>query len=75
MSNPETTPAGLSAAEWEIVQEYRRQAIRIDGYKRGLEAAAQKADAWAAECCGGSGEGGEGYRSLANQIRAMARHV
>jgi hypothetical protein len=74
-SDPVTTPPGLSTAEWEMVQEMSRQAIRREGYNRGIEAAAQQAEAWADQCCGGSGEGGEGYRNLAVAIRRMAIDV
>jgi hypothetical protein len=71
-----TLPDGVTPEEWKaalaMVQEMRRQRERTTSYNRGLEAAAQQAEAWAAQCCGGSGEGGEGYRNLAIAIRRMA---
>lgn len=36
-----------------------------------IAAAANIAKSWAAECCGGSGEGGEGYLNLANTINNL----
>ncbi len=41
------------------------------GYLAGLRAASNKAINWADECCGGSGDGGEGYRNLAAAIRRI----
>jgi hypothetical protein len=46
----------------------QRQASIRKGYLLGLAAAARKAEEWAAECCGGSGLGGEGYKNLAQAI-------
>jgi hypothetical protein len=39
-------------------------------FNAGLELAARLAESWADECCGGSGDYGEGYRNLAKSIRA-----
>lgn len=40
-------------------------------FQMGLDAASALADNWADQCCGGSGEGGEGYRNLACAQRRL----
>ena len=45
----------------------------LDSFNAGLELAAQLAESWADQCCGGSGEGGEGYRNLAKAIRSKQK--
>lgn len=45
----------------------------LKAFNAGLELAARIAESWADECCGGSGQGGEGYRNLAKVIRNKQR--
>jgi hypothetical protein len=64
-------PEGLTTDEWKMIKDHRKKQER-DRYRNlGLADAAGLADNWAEQCCGGSGEGGEGYRNLANAIRGM----
>lgn len=50
------------------LEEAKSKAIRLNGYRMGLHAASRMALSYADQCCGGSGEGGEGYRNLADAI-------
>lgn len=50
------------------LEEAKWQTVRLNGYRMGLHAASQMALSYAEQCCGGSGEGGEGYRNLAYAI-------
>jgi hypothetical protein len=58
----------------ETIAALKARAIMYEKwYNAGLIDAARKADGWAAECCGGSGEGSQGYKNLAESIRNMQR--
>ena len=73
MTDKTTRPEGLSEAEWLAVLDMRKRLVFDNGFNAGLETAALIADSWADQCCGGSGEGGEGYRNLAVSIREKAK--
>lgn len=50
------------------LEDEKHKAVLRHGYLNGLRAAYLKAIDYAAQCGGGSGEGGEGYKSLAEAI-------
>ncbi len=58
----------LTEAEVTLVTKAREREIFEAGYRMGLAAASAKAIAWGNECCGGSGEGGQGYHNLGASI-------
>lgn len=59
----------LSPEEQAIIIEHRKKRDYMRAYNHGLETAACICESWAAESCGGSGEGGQGYKNLAEIIR------
>lgn len=61
-------PEGLSNREWEAVLELRKSDTYAKGVNHGLELAASIAEEWGRVSGGGTGEGGEGYRNLAQTI-------
>lgn len=61
----------LTPEERTLVLAHRKRAEYARAYNNGLEAAASQCEAWADECCGGSGEGGEVYRNIAGSIRKL----
>ncbi len=63
----------LTEAERIFIAQQRKSAEMDRAFNAGLEAAARLAESWADQCCGGSGEGGEGYRNLAKSILAAQR--
>lgn len=63
----------LSKEEVQLILTQRKEKARITSYNQGLEAAAQQAESYAAQCCGGTGEGGEGYKNLAVSIRQLKK--
>jgi hypothetical protein len=66
-------PEGLTTEEWNLILELRQKNRDTAWRNTGLQEAASLADQWADECCGGSGQGGEGYRNLATAIRRLMR--
>lgn len=54
------------------IEAAKNKALVEKGYLMGLEAAAQKCENFAAQCCGGSGEGGGGYLAAADAIRKIS---
>ena len=59
----------ITPEERDIIIEHRKRRDYMRAYNDGIEAAAHICESWAAESCGGSGEGGHGYKSLAAIIR------
>lgn len=63
----------LTPEEKDLIIEHRKKREYLRGYNEGLETAAKTCESWAAESCGGSGEGGHGYKNLAAIIRDKKR--
>lgn len=59
----------LTPEEQALIIEHRKRLDYKRAYDDGLETAARICESWAAESCGGSGEGGQGYKNLAAIIR------
>jgi hypothetical protein len=61
----------IAKPDWTVAQ-VRELAAKFDSfYIRGVMAGAQKARSWGEEAGGGSGEGGEGYKNLADAITRL----
>jgi hypothetical protein len=64
----------LAKKQWTVGDVFDVADRLRASYNRGLDDAAETARDWSRQCCGGTGEGGEGYANLADVIeRKTAR--
>ncbi|WP_049820074.1 hypothetical protein [Bradyrhizobium japonicum] len=61
----------IAKPDWTVAQVRDLAAVFDRFYIEGIMAAAEKARSWGNEAGGGSGQGGEGYISLADAITRL----
>jgi len=59
----------LSTEEIKLIQKLRKEKLKIQWYNEGVLASSKHLEDLASQCCGGSGEGGEIYKTMADSLR------
>jgi hypothetical protein len=61
----------LTPDEWQLVQNKRQAEERNKAFNEGISRAIELCNSYAAQCCGGSGQGGEAYKIVAQNLERL----
>lgn len=65
--------ADLTQVEWELILKHRENQKELTAYNRALHDAARELYSVAAQCCGGSGQGGDEYKRSAAIVERLTK--